>query len=294
MRIVKDSLWLFYLIAGVLALFCFFPLWVTFVTSITSEDTIVTEGYSVLPKMFTLETYNYIISNKGMMIWNAFRITLTVVLVGTLYSLFITTCFAYATAQRKETFRLANALSLFAWFTTIFSGGVLPWYILTTRYYGLQNNIQALFIPSGMNVFFMFILRNNFKALPMELVESAKIDGASNLRIFVTIAIPLTKVAMVTITLFYALQYWNDFYLSLYLISKTDLYPVQKLLYNMMANISALLSNSNQADILEHVTIPAYTARMAMTMMTILPVLAFYPFAQKYFIRGITIGAVKG
>lgn len=283
-----------YVIAGVVALLCFLPLWICFAASISDETDIVTKGFAMFPRNPTFANYEYIIANKGMMVIRAFGVSIIVILVGTLYSLVIMTTFAYAVAQKKTVFPCANVLSFFAWFTTVFSGGVLPWYILTTKYYGLQNNIWALFLPYGMNVFYMFILKSNFKAIPEELVEAAKIDGASNARIFVTISLPLAKVGLVTIILFMALQYWNDFHLSLYLITKTELYTVQKLLYNMMANISALLSGSISATAGVHVQIPSNTARMVMTMLTVIPVATLYPFVQKYFVKGMTVGAVKG
>lgn len=293
-KIHKDSM-LCYVLVGVTALICFLPLWICFVASISSEADIVEKGFQLFPSNPTLENYVFIIRNKGMMVLRAFGISIVVIIAGTVYSLAVMSTFAYAIAQKKSVFRFANILSFFAWFTTVFSGGILPWYILVTKYYGLQNNIWALFIPYGMNVFYMFILKSNFRGVPEELVEAAKIDGASNAKIFFSIMLPLAKVGLVTVTLFMALQYWNDFHLSLYLITKTDLYTVQKLLYNMMANISALLSNSSSmASAAQHVEIPSNTARMVMTMMTVLPVAAFYPFAQKYFIKGMTVGAVKG
>ena len=289
---IKKESWVCYLFVGLMAFVCFLPLWITFSASISSEADIVKEGFALFPKTPNLDTYQYIISNKGTMLVRAFGISFLVIFIGTLYSMVIMTTFAYAAAQKKEVFRFASAISFFAWFTTVFSGGILPWYILVTKYYGLQNNIFALFLPYGMNVFFMFILKSNFKAIPEELIEAAKIDGATNSKIFFIIALPLTKVGLVTIILFMALQYWNDFHLSLYLITKPEMYTVQKLLYNMMANISALLSGSKT--VAAHITIPSNTARMVMTMLTVLPVVAFYPFAQKYFVKGVTIGAVKG
>ncbi len=291
---LKDGGWLFYLITLILAVLCFVPMWITLVSSFTSEATINAKGYSLLIREFSTETYRFLIQNKGPMLLKAYGITFLVVILGTIYSLTVTTCFAYAVSQKQSVFRYANALSFFAWFTTIFSGGVLPWYIVTTRYYHLQNNIWALFVPSAMSVFNMMVLRSNFRAIPEELYESARLDGAGNLAVFVKIAIPLNKVALVTVTLFYALGYWNDFYLSMYLITKTDLYTVQKLLYQMMSNISALMSNSSMASAASQTQIPTVTARMCMTVMTTLPVLVFYPFAQKYFVQGITVGAVKG
>lgn len=289
----KESL-VCYLIVGIMAFLCFLPLWITFAASISNETAIVKKGFSLLPQEPTLETYRYILKDKGTMIIRAFGVSFSVIILGTLYSLFIMTTFAYTVAQKKEIFRFSGALSFFAWFTTVFSGGILPWYILMTRYYGLQNNLFALFVPYGMNVFYMFVLKNSFKAIPEELIEAARIDGATNLKIFTSIALPLAKVGLVTVILFMALQYWNDFHLSLYLITKSDLYTVQKLLYNMMANISALLSGTKSVVEASNITIPSNTARMVMTMLTVLPVVAFFPFAQKYFVKGITVGAVKG
>lgn len=291
----RDGGWFFVLVTFLLAVICFLPLWIAFASSFSSEASINQAGYSLWPKEFSLETYRFLTQNKGAMVLRAYAVTFLVVAVGTIYSLIVTTCFAYATAQKKTMFRYANALSFFAWFTTVFSGGVLPWYILTTRYYHLQNNIWALFVPSAMSVFNMMVLRNNFKSTPEELYESARMDGAGNMCIFLRIAVPLNKVAMVTITLFYALGYWNDFYLSLYLITKQDLYTVQKLLYQMMSNISALLSNSSAISAAGTIAqVPVTTSRMCMTVFATVPVLVFYPFAQKYFVQGMTVGAVKG
>ncbi len=289
----KESL-VCYLIVGIMAFLCFLPLWITFASSISNETAIVKNGFSLLPQEPTLETYRYILKDKGTMIIRAFGVSFAVIFLGTLYSLFIMTTFAYTVAQKKEVFRFSSALSFFAWITTVFSGGILPWYILMTRYYGLQNNLFALFVPYGMNVFYMFVLKNSFKAIPEELIEAARIDGATSMKIFTSIAIPLAKVGLVTVILFMSLQYWNDFHLSLYLITKSDLYTVQKLLYNMMANISALLSGTKSVVEASNITIPSNTARMVMTMLTVLPVVAFFPFAQKYFVKGITVGAVKG
>ena len=292
-RKVKESP-ICYIIVGLVALSCFLPLWIAFVASVSDEAAVIEKGFSLWPRNFTLDTYKYILENKGVMLLRAYGMSFSATIIGTVYSTAVMSLFAYATAQKKENFRFAGALSFFGWFTMIFSGGLLPWYILCTKYYGLQNNIWALVLPYGMNVFYMFVLKSNFKAIPEELVEAAKIVGASDARVFFSIALPLAKVGLVSVILFMALQFWNDFYLSLYLITKTDLYTLQKLLYNMMSNISALMTNSNLASAKEHIVLPTNTARMAMTMFTVVPVAVFYPFAQKYFIKGITVGAVKG
>lgn len=295
----RDGEWFFVMVTFIVALICFLPLWIAFATSFSSEAAIRSTGFALWPKEFTFATYQFMTLNKGAMVLKAYIITFIVVIVGTVYSLVITTCFAYAAAQKATVFKYANALSFISWFTTVFSGGVLPWYIMTTRYYHLQNNIFALFVPAAMNVFNMMILRNSFKATPEALYESARLDGAGNMCIFWKIALPLNKVSLVTITLFYALGFWNDFHLSLYLVTKHDYYTVQKLLYQMITNISALMSNSSAASenlsaVAGMAQVPIATARMCMTVFATFPVLIFYPFAQKYFVQGITVGAVKG
>lgn len=279
---------------GDAAFLCFFPLWVVLVNSFASETYVTLNGFSVIPETFTLDSYKYVIDNKKMMLLRAFGVSSITVVAGTLYTLFVTVCYAYTIAQDRRTVPYANALSFFAWFATVFSGGVIPWYILTTQYYGLKNNLFALFIPYGMNVFNMFIVRNSFKAVPKELIESATLDGASDLRVFISIALPLAKVSIVTVTLFTALTYWNDFFLSLYLITDSKLFPVQKILYSMMANITFLLSGSEATSALSNMKLPANTARMVMTVLTVIPIAFVFPFVQKYFVKGITVGAVKG
>ena len=281
------------IIVGLMAFLCIFPLWVALVTSFSDETDIVLNGYTAIPRTFSLETYKFLLGNKSKMLINAYKVSLITVVAGTIYTMAMSLGYAYATAQKKSVFPWGNGLSFFAWFTTVFGGGVLPWYILCTRYYGLHNNIYALFIPYGMSVFNMFLLRNNFKAIPEELLEAAHLDGASDWQIFWKIAMPLAKVGIVTVTMFTVLRYWNDYSLALYLTTSSKLYTVQKFLYSMMANISALLSGMAQSDIM-HAVVPSNTSKMAMTVLAVLPVVVVFPFAQKYFVKGITVGAVKG
>ncbi|MDF2926523.1 MAG: hypothetical protein K0R57_5437 [Paenibacillaceae bacterium] len=291
----KTIISLFYLFVAVFAVLCILPVVIAFSISISSEREVAINGFSLLPMKPTLYTYQYILQNKGLVLLNAYKITLFTVVAGTLFSLAVTTCYAYAAASKH--FRFANALSFFAWFTMVFNGGMLPWYILVTKYYHLKNSLVALFVPYAINVFYMFIMKNIFKSISYEFVESAKIDGAGNFRIFFTIMLPLSRVGLVTIGLFYALLYWNDFYLSLMLISDQRLYPVQMLLYAMMSNIQFLASGSAATLGLsgaQAVEIPLMTSRMAMTCLTIGPIILLYPFAQRYFVKGMLVGAIKG
>lgn len=287
----SDSV-LSYILVGLLVCAALAPLLVALSASVSDEEAILENGYSFFPQLFTLDTYKFLFENKGSMLFRAYAVTIAATFLGSIYTMAITTCFAYATSKKKDVFPLRDALSFFAWFTTVFNAGVLPWYILCTQTYGLYNNIWALFIPYGMNVFNMFILRNNFRALPEEIIEAARIDGASNWQVFSRISLPMIKSGLVTITLFTVLTYWNDFTLPLYLTTQTKYYTIQRFLYNLMSNITALLSGMDKATM--YMTVPSNTSKMALTVMTVLPIAVVFLFAQKYFVKGLTVGAVKG
>lgn len=278
----------------VLCLVCILPLLMVVSASLTDEKYIQMNGYSLLPVKPSLATYQFLIMNKGKMLMHSMVMTIKVVILGTLFSVSVVTCFAYSVTQKKDVFRFTRQLSFFAWFATIFSGGVLPWYILCTQYYGLKNNVWAMFIPYGMNVFNMFILRGNFRQIPEEMFESAKLDGASHAQIFFRISIPLARSGIVTVALFNILTFWNDFYLPQWLISDSDYMTLQKMLYGMLSNAQALLKNSELSDVFSKITLPTETAKMAVAVMAILPLMLLYPFALRYFVKGINMGGVKG
>ena len=282
------------ILVGIAAFLCFFPLWVIVVNSFNSETNVTLNGFSIFPKVLTLDSFKYVLNNKKTLLLRAFGVSTVTVVAGTIFTTFVTICYAYTAAQDKQTVPFANTLSFIAWFATVFSGGVIPWYILTTQYYGLKNNLFALFVPYAINVFNMYIVRSSFRSTPRALIESAKLDGASELRVFLSIAIPLSKVSIVTIIMFTALTYWNDFFLTLYLITDSALFPVQKILYSMMSNITFLLSGSEATSAMADIELPANTARMVMTVLTVIPIAFVFPFVQKYFVKGITIGAIKG
>ncbi len=278
----------------VLSILCILPLMMVVSASLTDERYIQEHGYSLLPMEPSLNTYRFLIANRGKMILRAMLLTVGVVVLGTIYSVTIVTCFAYSVTQKKEVFRFTRALSFMAWFATIFSGGVLPWYILCTQNYGLRNNIWALFIPYGMNAFNMFIIRGDFRRIPEEMFESAKLDGASHGQIFTRIAIPLARSSITTVALFEILTFWNDFYLPQWLITDSDYNTIQKLLYGMLSNVTALLKNSELSSVFAHMTLPTETAKMAVAVMAILPMMLLYPFALRYFVKGINVGGIKG
>lgn len=288
----KDiSIYFIYAIVIIFTIVCLYPMLLAVSVSFSDEQAVALNGFKLIPEKVSLFTYSYFLKDKGPRLLNAYGVTIFIVIVGTICSVLTTVAYAYASSVRS--FKFSNKLSFFAYFTMLFNGGMLPWYIVCTNYYHLQNHIYALFIPYLMNVFNMYLMRNYFRTIPVEIYESAKIDGAGHFSIFIKLMIPLAKVGIVTISLFYALQYWNDWFLSLMLISKEELYPVQYLLYTMMANAQFVASSGN-SDMIQHVDVPVQTAKMAMTCLATGPILLAYPLAQKYFVKGITLGAVKG
>lgn len=280
-----------YLFVILFALCCLLPLLMAFSVSISDEQTVAFHGAKLIPEKISLFTYQYFFANKGMEILTAYGVTLFVVFAGTILSTFVTVAYAY-TCSVKE-FRFGTILSFFAYFTMLFSGGMLPWYIMCTRYYHLNNTIWGLILPYMMNVFNMYLMRNFIKTIPDEIMESARVDGAGYFTIFCKLILPLAKVGMITIMLFYALAFWNDWYLALMMITKEKLYPVQFLLYSMMQN-AEFIASGGIAQQGANIVVPMQTTKMAMTCMAIGPIIFVYPFVQKYFVKGITLGAVKG
>lgn len=288
----KGLLIFFYLCIAVFSIICFIPFALAVSGSLSTESRIAAEGYSFWPRGFSLETYQFLFGARLEEILRAYGVSLTVTLLGTGSAVLVTTAYAYVVSVKS--FRFRNGFAFFAYFTMLFSGGTLPWYLLSTKYYHLDDKLIGLFVPYLLSVFLMFLMTNYFRSIPHEIVESAQIDGAGHLRIFIAIMLPLGRVGVVTISLFYALQFWNDFYLPLMLVTDEKLYTIQYLMYSMMANIQ-FLASGNAAQV-GGVTIapPLETAKMAMTCLTVLPIAILYPFLQRFFVKGIIVGSVKG
>ncbi|WP_318708299.1 carbohydrate ABC transporter permease [Candidatus Acetatifactor stercoripullorum] len=281
----------FYAVAGVFAIACLYPLLLAIGTSFTDEASITVNGYNVIPREFSLEAYQMIFGSLGKNLFNAYCVTIGVTVCGTILSILVSSSFAYVLTVRE--FKPRGALNMFLYIPMIFSAGLLPWYIMCTKYYHLTNNFLALVLPCCINAFNVFLLRNFFKSIPEELAEAAKIDGANYLRIFSVIYFPLAKVGLVTVGLFYALSYWNDYYLSLMFISRQNMYPLQYYLYNMLSNVQFMANQAN-ASLGYNINIPLETTKMATICVTIGPIILLYPFAQKYITKGVIVGAVKG
>ena len=260
--------------------------------SLTEENAALKYGFGFIPKVFSLAAYKYI-SYQSKMIIRAYGNTIFTTVIGTSVGLTMTSMLGYGLSKDIPGRRILN---FFVVFTMLFNGGLVPTYLVYTKYLHLGNTIWALIIPSLlMNAFHVMLVRNYFfTSIPESLIESAKLDGASEMMIFRAIVLPLSKPIMATIGLMLALSYWNNWTNGLYYLDDTSLYSIQNVLNAINNNIIAINSVSNMGLAINKSEVPALTARMAIAVIGIVPMLCIYPFFQKYFVKGITIGAVKG
>ena len=277
-------------LVGLIALTCVLPFIMLISASFTSERYIALNGYGLWPGAFSLRAYETLFKNP-VDIFRAYGVTLFVTITGTLLGLTLISMTAYVISRQDLKYR--NHISFFFYFTTLFNGGIISTYIFFIRYLGLKNNLAALILPLLFNVFYLLIMRSFMASVPTSIVESAKIDGAGELRIFVQLVLPLTTSGLAAIGLFIALDYWNDWYNAMLYISKRENYPLQYMLYNIVSTAQALsrISSISSVALAE---LPSNSLRMAMAVVATGPIILVYPFVQKYFVKGITIGAVKG
>lgn len=270
------------------------PIVLIVVASFTSETALVRDGYSFLPKEWSLDAYYYMIK-QGKTIVRAYGISFFVTIVGTCLSVLLTTMLAYP--MSRKSFKYRNLLAFFVFFTMLFNGGIVPSYIMWTKIFHIKDTIWALILPNYLITAFNVILVKNYyqNSIPDSLIEAAQIDGAGELKIFFKVMLPLAVPTVATISLFTGIAYWNDWTNGLYYINNEKLYSIQQLLMKIMDNIQALRSNSNAALLgTGAVDLPSTSVRMAMAVIGILPVVITYPFVQKYLVKGVVVGAVKG
>lgn len=274
------------------SLACIIPLVSIISISLSNETDILKNGYSLFPRVFDISAYAYILY-KPIQIINAFKVSIIASILGTFISLIVTAGVAYTLSRHDYKFK--NPLSFYVFFTMMFNGGLVPTYILISNYLHLKDTIWVLILPYVAAPFFILLLRTFMQRIPYDIIESCMMDGASEFRIFFQIILPLAKPGLATVALFTILHYWNDWFLSLLYIEKESLVPLQYMLYRMMNNITFLTSSSNQMPPgLNNTVIPSESARMAMAILAAGPMLAVFPFFQQYFVRGLTVGAVKG
>lgn len=269
---------------------CILPFILIISGSVSNQDEILKYGYSLLPRKITTVAYQ-IAFDKPQAILNAYLVTTITTVAGSALGLFITSMTGYV-LSRKD-FEWRNKFSFFFYFTTLFSGGLVSWYMLIMKYLKLSDSYLVLILPTVLNVFYIIIMKSFMSTVPSAITESAKLDGANDFKIFIKLILPLSKPALASIGLFIALGYWNDWFLSYMFIQNDKLFTLQFYLYKIVAGADALAKLSFVPG-KDSSAIPTETLKLAMTVIATGPIVFLYPFVQKYFVSGLTIGAVKG
>ena len=273
-----------------LLLCCILPIILVIIVSFTEQSVIDSVGYTFTPEKWSIDAYKYVFMQSGDVL-NAYKTTILSTVLGALISVITIALYAYPLSRAELRFK--KFFTFFVFFTMLFSGGLVAWYMIVTKYLHLKNTFLGLILPNAMNAWYVIIMRTFFQStIPPALIEAGKIDGAGEFRIFATIVIPLAVPAVATIALFQTLAYWNDWWHPMLLINKRNLYTLQLLLQIMMQNIQNMAEGS--AELREGMEVPTDAVRMALCTVAMGPILIVYPFFQKYFIQGLTVGSVKG
>ena len=279
----------------VISIVALFPMILLVVASFTDENELITNGYQILPKKLSLEAYTYMVKQAATIV-RSYLVTIGTTVVGTGLSVLLTTSIAYPMA--RKTFKYRNALSFFVYFTMLFNGGLVPTYINYTTVFHVKDTFFGLLVPSlMMSALNVLLMKSYFvTGVPDEILEAAYIDGANEFQTMWKIAIPLSKPIITTVAMFSGIAYWNDWNNGyIYLTKRTDLYSIQNLLNQMITDIQYLASGKVTGNIgAEVAKLPTTSIRMAIAFIAMLPLFIIYPFLQKYFAEGITLGAVKG
>lgn len=271
---------------------CLLPFIIVITGSFTDNTSIILDGYRLLPKVWSMEAYKTLFRFPQNII-DAYTVTGLNTLVGTSLGLFLISMAGYV-LSRKD-FKYRNKFSFYIYFTTLFGGGLVPWYIMIVKTFNLKDNLIAICYPGLMTPFLIILMRTFItSSLPDEVVESAKIDGSGHFRTYASIVIPIIKPGLATVALFLSLNYWNDWFLSSIFITTTSKYELQFFLYNMLNSMEVVNRMLSGKGVTLTASIPTESTKLAMAVVATGPVLLFYPFVQRYFITGLTIGAVKG
>ncbi len=281
-----------YVFIILIAVLCVLPFWLVIVGSFTSEAEIYSQGYSLIPHEFSLEAYQMAFKYPDRVL-RAYGITVSITALGTFLSLLITSMCGYA--LQRDDFKSRGFFTMFVFFTMLFSGGLVPWYLLITNYLKLKDTYLILILTQLVNVFYVILMKNFMKTVPKALIEAAKIDGAGEFYIFFRIVLPLVKPALASIGMFTALNYWNEWRTGMLFLQNSDLFPLQYYLYRLLNSVEFLKSATvAMSSDISSLNFPSESLKLAMTVIATGPIICLYPFLQKYFVKGITIGAVKG
>ncbi|MCF0127306.1 MAG: carbohydrate ABC transporter permease [Pseudobutyrivibrio sp.] len=284
----KKFLALSHAVLIIVSVLAVIPFWLLLMASFTSEKSAVNDGYRLIPKEFSLAAYKFLLT-KVDMFGKGYLITIAVTVIGVLFSIIITLALAYMLSRPGLPF--AGFFNFFIVFTMLFNGGLVATYIMYAQTFHIKDTLFAYIVPNLLtNAFYILMVKNYFKSnIPGELLEAARIDGASEFSIFFRIAVPLAKPIIATLGLLVAVAYWNDWQNGMYYINDAGLYGIQNILNALNQNVKFMAQNGGNI-----AAMPSETARMAAAMIGIIPILIVYPFFQDYFVKGITMGAVKG
>ncbi len=274
---------------GIVALIAVFPFYNVLIVSFADSVAVSKQLIYLLPNSFDLSSYEFIF--KSSTITGSFFVSVLITFLGTAMSMVFTTAGAYALS--KKDFPGRNIIMKAVIFTMFFSGGLIPLY-LTVKNLGLYDNLLALIFPSVINTFYLIIMINYFKTIPDSLEESARIDGANDLGILIKIVFPISTPTIAAISLFYAVDQWNAFYFAMLFIKDNKKYPLQLLLREVLVNYSAMINSPAAASMMRDKPIYQESLKMAVVVLTAVPILMVYPLLQKYFTKGIMIGSIKG
>lgn len=276
----------------VMCVIIIFPFLLLLSVSFSDEKDIVFNGYSIFPRVFSTASYRYVFNNP-MAVINAYKVTFIFSIVGMIVNTIVMSLVAYPLSRKELKGRMF--ISFFLYFTTLFSGGLIPTYILNTQYLHLNDTMWIYILPGMVSVWHVFMIRTFFQGIPNEIVESMRMDGASEYRIFWGTIIPLSKPVLATVALFTFLNKWNDWMTSMLYINNNNLVSLQYLLQRVMLNIQLLQDQqAGASEFIDATELPAETVRMAMAVVVAGPALLVFPFFQKYFTKGLTVGSVKG
>jgi putative aldouronate transport system permease protein len=281
-----------YIAVAAFSLACLYPFLMVISGAFSSQSSILHNGYRLFPDAWTLGSFEALFMNSDRIL-RAYMVTIFVTVAGTALSLLVNSSMGFVLSRKTTKHRkLLNILILIP---ILFTGGMVPWYIVCVVYLDLRDTIQALILPMVANGWYILLIRNFFMSVPDDMYESAHIDGANVYTILFRIYYPLAKPVLATVGLFVSLAYWNDWWLGMMLVDKAAIKPLQLLLYSIISNIQFLKTMNNSPEMQAiWSTVPTEGLRMAMVVITIGPMIAVYPFVQKYFVKGIMVGAVKG